>query len=237
MSKNHQQTTARPRGISARRAAEARAARSRRTRILVSAAIAVTVVGLLTLAALTGKQASPLAGHVVDHAAHATSAHAAGTALPPWPNAADPTAAIGRAGLTPTSSEGTADHYHAHLDVIVNGAAVPVAADIGVDEAARLISPLHTHDGTGTIHIESPVAGDKFYLGQLFTEWNVALSATTLGGLSTDAGTTLRAYVDGVRVSGDPADILLAPHQEIALVFAPADQQVDVPSGYDFGDL
>jgi hypothetical protein len=42
--------------------------------------------------------------------------------------------------------EGNALHIHAHLDVIANGAPVPVPADIGVDDERHRISPLHSHE-------------------------------------------------------------------------------------------
>ena len=121
--------------------------------------------------------------------------------------------------------------------MIVNGVPVPVAADIGVDETARLMSPLHTHDASGVIHVEAPTAGTPYSLGQVFTEWDVALSGTQLGALSTDGTHTLTAYVNGTVVTGDPAAITLAAHQEIALVYGPADASLDVPSTYAFGTL
>lgn len=231
-------TTVQQQTNGARNAVEAATKKkTRRNRLLFAGAAVVGVAGLVTLGALTGKDPMAMSGTSTDHAMHAASAHSAGTALPPWPNPADPSTAIVNAGLTPAGSEGMADHFHAHLDVIVNGQPVPVAANIGADEVKQVISPLHTHDGSGAIHIESPVVGDKFYLGQLFTEWDVALSDTTLGGLHVDNVSSLRVYVNGEQVSGDPAGIVLAEHQEIAIVFGPVDEQVDVPSSYDFGDL
>jgi hypothetical protein len=195
----------------------------------------VIAVVVLVVALRGGSQNGATA---TDYLASAVSSHDAGTAMPPWPVAADPSAAIRAAGLTPLASEGTADHFHAHLDVLVNGSPVQVPADIGIDEANKLISSLHTHDPSGVIHIEAPVAGSAYYLGQLFTEWNVALSSDTLGGLKADGtATTLTAYVDGKPFSGDPATIKLEEHEEIALVYGPAGDSVAIPSTYDFGNL
>lgn len=50
---------------------------------------------------------------------------------------------------------GTADHYHPHLRIIINGNEVPVPANIGVDPATGAMSALHTHETDGTIHIEA----------------------------------------------------------------------------------
>jgi hypothetical protein len=44
----------------------------------------------------------------------------------------------------------------------------------------------------------------------------------------------LRTYVDGKQVSGNPADIELTEHRQIALIYGPANAKVDVPAKYDF---
>ncbi|MEE6258075.1 hypothetical protein [Plantactinospora sonchi] len=157
------------------------------------------------------------------------------TDQPPWPVPADPTARVRAAGLPMLGAEGTVEHIHAHLDVIVDGKPVPVPAEVGIDEAGGGISPLHTHDTTGVLHIESPVKAD-FSLGQFFTEWQVALSQNQLGGLTAGDGKVLRAYVNGTPYSGDPAGIVLHAHDEVALVYGTPDQQANPPSSYTFPD-
>jgi hypothetical protein len=156
------------------------------------------------------------------------------TALPPWPLPADPVSGARAAGLNVAPMEGTARHFHAHLDILVNGQAVPVAADLGVSAAQQAMSELHTHDTRGVIHIESPAANKRYTLGQLFDEWQVKLTATGIGGLKTDATHTLTAYVNGKQWTGDPAAIELTPHREIALVYGPAGAKVDVSKSYKF---
>lgn len=232
------------RRVEQERAAAARQAREQaerrrrqvRRRWAIGAGAGAAVAGLVTLGALTGTQTTPTSHGPVDHAQHATNAAGGRTDAPPWSNAADPYAATRAAGIEMAASEGTAEHYHAHLDVLVDGVPVPVAAGIGVDMRRQLMSPLHTHDGDGLIHVESPTRGTAFYLGQLFREWDVALDATRLGGLRVDATHTLTAYVNGVKVDGDPASIRIAADQEIAIVYGPAGQVPQVPSTFDFGD-
>jgi hypothetical protein len=153
--------------------------------------------------------------------------------LPPWPAPTDASPHIQQAGLL-LGTMGTAEHYHVHLDVLVNGAPVPVPANIGVDAASGAMSYLHTHDLGGVVHIEAGRAGQPFTLGQLFTQWNVRLSATQVGGLKAGGSNTLTAYVDGTKVPGNPASLRLAAHQEIALVYGPADQTIQVPNSYEF---
>ncbi|OYV84233.1 MAG: hypothetical protein B7X04_00065 [Parcubacteria group bacterium 21-54-25] len=70
-------------------------------------------------------------------------------------------------GLPALSSEGSVLHIHQHLDLSINGAPVTVPADIGDAEAYGFIAPVHTHDTSGIIHVESNTVRD-FTLGQFF---------------------------------------------------------------------
>lgn len=150
---------------------------------------------------------------------------------PPWAAPADATAAVASAGLPMLTQEGSAEHIHAHLDVRVNGQAVPVAALIGIDQARGSISPLHTHDASGVLHIESPV-NRPFSLGEFFSEWGVSLAEDHIGSLRATADHPLRVYVDGAPRTGNPAAITFAAHDEIALVYG--QQPESVPAHYDF---
>jgi hypothetical protein len=225
----------RERASASRRTAERDAARRRlRTRVIISAAVSAGVAGVVVLGVTTGRHPA-VAAHALPLSAVDTAAAAAGSAGPPWGLPADPAAAIRKTGLSTAGTEGTAEHYHAHLDVIVNGKSITVPDGIGVDNAAQQISPLHTHDTTGAIHIETPTKGTPYYLGQVFTEWGVGLSQHMLGGLHADGtNNRLTAYVDGKQYTGNPADIRLAMHQEIALVFGPDAQHITAPSSWNF---
>ena len=204
--------------------------REQRNRLLRIALITFAVVAAIALGISTwlGHSSSD-----VSVPAHPLMTADGRTTPPPWPAPADAAAAVKAAGLPMLGSEGAAEHIHAHLDVIVDGRPVSVPALIGIDESARQISPLHTHDTTGVIHIESPKKAN-FSLGQFLTEWQVSVSQTHLGGLHVDKGNTLTAYVNGKAVSGDPAAIILHAHDEIALVYGPSTPSVDVPDTYDF---
>lgn len=151
--------------------------------------------------------------------------------LPPWSAPTDAAAAMRAAGLPMLSREGTVEHIHAHLDVRVNGQSVEVPAMIGIDR--RGISPVHTHDSTGVIHIESPVK-QAFTLGEFFTEWEVSLSADSIGGLQADDGKTLRAFVNGQPATGNPAALPINAHDEIVLIYGTAQPGESIPAHYDF---
>jgi hypothetical protein len=154
------------------------------------------------------------------------------TTPPPWPVPADASAAAAAAGLPMLGEEGNALHFHAHLDIFVDGAPLQVPAEIGVDHARRQISPLHSHDVSGVIHIESADRDATFTLGQFFTEWQVSLGVDHIGGLRADEAHPLKVYVNGKVRDGDPAAIMLAAHDEIAIVYGAA--PASIPSTYEW---
>lgn len=215
--------------LAAQREAERKRARNRRLTTMGGAGVAVVVL------AVTG-------GWVLLHGSKASNAAAlpkpvsegATAAAPPWPVPADTIVGAKAAGLIVNNMEGMVQHFHAHLDIIVNGKPVTVPANLGISAPEQAISELHTHDTSGVLHVESASSKQRFILGQAFTEWRVKLTKTSLGGLVADGKNTLTTYVDGKKWTGDPAAIELKPHREIALVYGPADQKVDVPSSYAF---
>lgn len=87
--------------------------------------------------------------------------------------------------------------------------------NIGVGPSTGAMSAVHTHEGDGTIHIEADTVGEVFTLGQLFIQWNVALSEDHIGGVK--AANTITVTVNGRRFGGDPADLQLSPDQEIVI--------------------
>jgi hypothetical protein len=221
--------------------AERRAQNIRRASWSGAAVVAVAVVIILVV--VFGQShntpASSAAPGATTSASTSTStspgASAPGrTSNPPWNAPSDAAGAVAAAGLPMLGQEGTAQHIHAHLDVIVNGAPAPVPAEVGIDQAKQQISPLHTHDTSGVIHIESPDASAKYTLGQFFTEWQVSLAADHIGGLTADATHKLVAYVNGKPYTGDPASIVLNAHDEIAIVYGTQAQQTNVPSSYQW---
>ncbi|GAA1860600.1 hypothetical protein [Asanoa iriomotensis] len=220
------------RAAEARKAVEAQRKRERRRRHLFTYSmvglVVLIVAGVVLALSLTGSKAT--ASGIPK--SPAVTAEGAAT-QPPWSAPTDATARVAAAGLPMLGEEGNVEHIHAHLDVIANGQAVSVPADIGIDATTGQLSPLHTHDTSGVVHVESPVKAE-FSLGQLFTEWNVSLSADHVGGLRAGDGKVLQAYVNGKAVQGDPAAIVLHAHDEIALVYGTAAQQANPPASYSF---
>ena len=205
-------------------------------RVGVLAAVAVAVAVAVGIGFVVGGDAETEPGPAegADTADLAQFSGLGATSPPPWPAPPEVSARAQAAGLS-LGPMGMAEHYHVHLDVIVNGRSVPVPADLGVDPASGAMTGLHTHTADGIVHIEASQPGEVFTLGQLFTEWDVRLTDTQLGGLRASPDNELVVYVNGDPVRSDVATTPLAEHQQIAVVYGTTDEPVDVPTGYDFG--
>jgi hypothetical protein len=141
-------------------------------------------------------------------------------------------------GLPALSAEGQALHIHQHLDVYVHGTHVPVPAGIGFDAQLRFISPLHTHDATGVVHVESPTIR-PFTLGEFFGVWGLRFTNRCIGGYCTRGANVLRVYVGGKSWSGGPTMIRLREHEEIVVAYGtrkqlpkPIPRRYRFPQGY-----
>lgn len=132
----------------------------------------------------------------------------------PWPPEYAHLAERLQALSLPAPSD-TAFHIHALLVIYVDGRRVPVPADVGIDPQGRFIAPLHTHDDSGIVHIES-VRRYPFTLGQFFTVWGVKLTRDQLGTYRDGSGKRLALYVDGKRVA-DPVNYVMRRHDVMIL--------------------
>ena len=110
-------------------------------------------------------------------------------------------------------------HFHPLLKVYVNGKQIPVPANIGIDptQDAMQMAGLHTHDTTGTIHVEGVA---RARLGQFFRIWGVPLSARQLGPYRARGNDAVRMWVDG-KPSTAFGQLKLADGQHIVVSFGP----------------
>ena len=148
----------------------------------------------------------------------------------PWPAPDKAKARILAAGLPALPTEQLAYHIHPHLYVFVDGVPQPVPANLGIDGREGVISPLHTHDSSGQIHIEA-AKPEEFTLGQLFVLWGVRLGGGCVGGYCAPEK-PVRLYVNGQERPGDPATVALEDGQVLALVIGtPPERIPDRPPG------
>jgi hypothetical protein len=105
------------------------------------------------------------------------------------------------------------EHIHPHLKIVVNGVSVAVPALIGQRGDAWL--PLHTHDASGLIHIESTV-NYKFTLGEFFAAWGQKFSRTDVLGVHADKTHKITMTVDG-RPSNAFGSLVMKDLQQIVI--------------------
>ncbi len=124
--------------------------------------------------------------------------------------------------VTYCGGEGTVAHYHPLLVINVNGVQKEVPADIGISPSETNpgyscgsgLHDIHTHDGSGIIHLELPVIPQTApTLGDFFTIWGQPL---TPSGVWTFSGTVRTAMYDSdthasTDFSANPASVPLYP--------------------------
>jgi hypothetical protein len=93
------------------------------------------------------------------------------------------------------------------LRIFVDGRPVSVPAYVGLPADGTVFSPVHTHDASGIIHMES-AQPYPFTLGQFFDIWGVTFTTTQLGGYRAGDDRRLSVYVDGRRVDDGPGYII-----------------------------
>ncbi len=108
-------------------------------------------------------------------------------------------------------NEGTVLHVHPWLRIIISGMSVTIPSQIGIVGGLNAcLEPMHTHDDSGIIHIESPDATTQFTLGAFFQIWDVTypnvpfngtnhpivFNSTDILGYRTDATHHLTLLVD-----------------------------------------
>jgi hypothetical protein len=127
-----------------------------------------------------------------------------------WPNGSGTGKPIDGV-ICPTSED---YHIHSMVSIYRDGTRLAVPKDIGL---VGCTYELHTHDATGVVHVET-TAQKTFTFGQFFEVWNQSLGASNVGGI---AGTAKFYLIENEHVTaytGNPADIELAPHRELAIV-------------------
>ena len=118
-------------------------------------------------------------------------------------------------------------HFHPRLSVYVNGKPITVPANIGIDPKVdgMQMAGLHTHDDSGTIHVEGL---QHATLGQFMTIWGVALSAQRLGSNRANGKVGVRMWVDG-KPSEAFGALALSDGQKIVLSYGPLQGPVPGP--------
>jgi hypothetical protein len=99
-------------------------------------------------------------------------------------------------------------HWHPRLRILIDGQQINIPANIGISIGRltdlhlgmkRSMSPTHTHDNSGTIHLENLNPSAKpvtMTLGYFFYVWGKTFNKSCIFEYCTDKG-TLRVFVNG----------------------------------------
>jgi hypothetical protein len=114
---------------------------------------------------------------------------------PPWDAPRDAVSYIDAAGLErlPLDFRGPAPYY-LKVTVTVDGAAVTVPGNIGLDTKRAEQAPLHTHSADGVVNVEARTKDLRPTLKHFFTLWGVRYDERCLG----DACGGVTVTVNGV---------------------------------------
>jgi plastocyanin len=114
-------------------------------------------------------------------------------------------------------------HFHVSLEIYENGVAAAIPASIGIDTATCPggMHAIHTHDASGALHVELPVAG-PVTLGAFFAIWGEPFSAQQVLHLVADETHTLVLRVDDT-AADTWGETLLADGQSIVVEFTTDD--------------
>lgn len=161
---------------------------------------------------LPGSPSIPAPVELTLASSYTAIASAASFSKPNWP-------AWGHTGMDPVGGVGCykSGNYHTHalLSIYKDGVRLAIPGSIGRDTGCEY--ELHTHEGSGTIHIETD-SPKVFTLGQFFLLWGQDLSEASVAGLPGKPTYFVVENEQITRVTTNPADITLTPHKEIVIV-------------------
>ncbi len=117
--------------------------------------------------------------------------------------------------LSCTTEMATQFHIHPHLEIIILGQQQEVPADIGIVNGC--MNPLHTHDNTGKIHIESPEKRD-FTLADFFAVWNKPFNKYQILDYKADDQHSIKETINGNQVQ-DYENTTLRDNDQIVISY------------------
>ena len=106
-------------------------------------------------------------------------------------------------------------HIHPKVMIEINEQNYPLPANIGISSQGMRV--IHTHEGDGTLHIESPYP-HQFYLEDFFTIWGKRFTDQCIMEYCEDEKSALTVYVNG-EVSELKGLTPLYDHDEIRIVY------------------
>jgi hypothetical protein len=141
-----------------------------------------------------------------------------------WPVAEDTVDLAAAAGVPVDPVEWLSHHVHTYVGVFVDGEPEVVPAGIGIDNDGHRIAGLHTHDCSGTVHLEAE-APIELTLGQFADSWGVKLDSQCFADLCAPDN-PVAVQVNGEPVA-DPRTVVIADCEVINIVIG--DPPAEIP--------
>ncbi len=127
-------------------------------------------------------------------------------------------------------------HIHPHLTIKIDGETVAIPQNVGIDpelykdhsldtygmkmpgmSSMAGMAPTHTHDASGTIHVESTVVRD-YTLGDFFNVWGVTFTDTCIMDKCNDGTKTVKMFVNG-QPSSEFRNYVMKDHDDIVIQY------------------
>lgn len=106
-------------------------------------------------------------------------------------------------------------HIHPYLEIVVNGEKQIIPANLGV--LPGCMRPVHTHDQTGTIHIEWK-RPRGFALGDFFKVWGKTFNQSQILDEQTDENYEIVMTVNGQR-SDEYENLIMKDSDRIIIIY------------------
>lgn len=106
-------------------------------------------------------------------------------------------------------------HIHPTLKISILGENIVIPSGIG--QSYGIMNPIHMHDASGKIHVESQCARD-FTLGDFFDVWGKTFNETCVLDVCEDGTHNLTLFVNG-QESTEYRDLVLKDGQVIEIVY------------------
>jgi hypothetical protein len=111
-------------------------------------------------------------------------------------------------------------HIHSTLEIKIDDKPIVIPGGIGI-MPEKCIYWLHTHDDTGTIHIESPIE-QTFTLGQFLKIWQAFDNSPVVQDMANNIPNVTNVEANGEQIDGitDYRDIELKDNATISINFS-----------------
>lgn len=110
----------------------------------------------------------------------------------------------------------TGQHIHPRLSIVINGEPATIPAGIGL--SGQIVGSIHTHDSSGTIHVESR---EPKTLGDFFRTWGQPFAADRVLNYVVDSTHSITMTVNGQPRSAFER-LVLEDNQVISIDYGPA---------------